>query len=204
MKRYVLRYTAGQRRSHWTVAITFVLAALSGLSMFHPSMFFLADLFGGGTWARILHPFIGVVVFLVFMLTLFKFRRYNHMNENDEKWLKQWRDVVNNKEENLPEVGRYNAGQKIVFWVALTCLITLFVTGFVFWRPYFAGAFPIWLVRVATLLHAFAATIFIITIVTHVYAAIWVKGSFRAMIRGNVSEAWARKHHPAWFREIDH
>ena len=62
----IQRYTSHERGNHWIVAICFVLAALSGLSMFHPSMFFFADLFGGGPWARILHPFIGVVMMLFF------------------------------------------------------------------------------------------------------------------------------------------
>ena len=57
--KYVERYTSKERGNHWIVALCFILAALSGLSMFHPSLFFFSGLFGGGPWARILHPFIG-------------------------------------------------------------------------------------------------------------------------------------------------
>ncbi|MGF6919625.1 cytochrome b subunit of formate dehydrogenase [Paraburkholderia sp. 40] len=42
-----------------------MLLALSGLALFHPSMFWLTALFGGGQWTRVLHPFVGVVMFLV-------------------------------------------------------------------------------------------------------------------------------------------
>jgi formate dehydrogenase subunit gamma len=76
------------------------------------------------------------------------------------------------------------------------------LTGFLFWRPWFATYFPITIVRTATLLHSAAAAILIICIIVHVYAAIWVKGSIRAMTRGIVSDRWARKHHAAWYREI--
>jgi formate dehydrogenase subunit gamma len=141
------------------------------------------------------------VMFAAFLSMLFRFWGYNKIDDRDRQWLRQWRDVVANREDKLPEVGRYNAGQKLVFWLTVICLITLFVTGILFWRPWFAVYFPIGLVRLATLLHALAATVLIITIIVHVYAAIWVKGSFRAMMRGTVSVKWAAKHHRAWLRE---
>jgi formate dehydrogenase subunit gamma len=78
----------------------------------------------------------------------------------------------------------------------------LIVTGIVIWQPYFAPAFPIVLARIASLLHALAAFVLILGIIVHIYAALWVKGSIGAMTRGYVSRAWARKHHPAWYREI--
>jgi len=56
-------------------------------------------------------------------------------------------------------------------------------------------------VRAATLLHSATAAILIIGIIVHIYAALWVKGSVRAMTRGTVSETWAAKHHAAWYRE---
>jgi formate dehydrogenase subunit gamma len=194
------RYSDGERINHWIVAIAFVLAALSGLAMFHPALFWLSNLFGGGPWTRILHPFIGVVMAAAFVTMAAGFWDYNRIEPRDRQWLRQWRDVIANREDKLPEVGRYNAGQKVLFWLMVICLITLFVTGVLFWRPWFADAFPIWLVRLATLLHSAVAAILIIGIIVHIYAAIWVKGSFRAMIRGTVSAKWAAKHHRAWLR----
>lgn len=195
------RYTPGDRANHWFVAIAFVLAALSGLAMFHPALAWLAALFGGGPWTRILHPFIGVAMALAFAFLAARFWALNRIEPRDRQWLSQWRDVVNNHEEKLPEVGKYNGGQKALFWLLVACMIVLVVTGFLFWRPWFAGVFPIELVRLATLLHAFAATILIIAIIVHIYAAIWVKGSVRAMTEGHVSLRWAAKHHRAWLRE---
>jgi formate dehydrogenase subunit gamma len=197
----IQRYTESERVNHWIVAIAFVLAGLSGLAMFHPALFWLCNLFGGGPWTRILHPFISVVMFAAFVPLMVRFWGYNTIEHRDRQWLKQWRDVVNNREDKLPEVGRYNAGQKLLFWLTVICMITLFVTGVLFWRPWFADYFPIPLVRLATLLHSAAATVLIIGIIVHIYAAIWVKGSIRAMMRGTVSIKWAAKHHLAWLRE---
>jgi len=202
MSKYLQRYSDQERMNHWIVALCFICAALSGLAFFHPALFWLVNLFGGGPWARILHPFIGVVMFGFFLLSMRRYWHHNKIDANDRKWLEQWRDVANNREDNLPEVGRYNGGQKLVFWVSVVSAIVLIVTGVIFWRPYFADLFPIGLIRLATLLHAIAAFALIVSIIVHVYAAIWVKGTLRAMTRGTVSEAWAKKHHPAWHREV--
>ena len=56
MSKYLQRYNDQERMNHWIVVVCFVLAALSGLAFFHPAMFWLVNLFGGGPWARILHP----------------------------------------------------------------------------------------------------------------------------------------------------
>lgn len=50
-------------------------------------------------------------------------------------------------------------------------------------------------------MHAVAAFVLIASIIVHIYAALWVKGSIGAMVRGTVTLGWARKHHPKWFRE---
>ncbi|MCE4068636.1 MULTISPECIES: formate dehydrogenase subunit gamma [Pseudomonas] len=203
MKKDIQRYNANERSNHWMVAILFFLAGLSGLALFHPAMFWLTNLFGGGPWTRILHPFLGVAMFLFFLGLVIRFAHHNLVEKRDVQWLKQWRDVVTNREENLPEVGRYNAGQKLLFWTLLLCMLVLLVTGFVMWRAYFSHFFGIDLIRIASLLHAFAAFVLICSILVHIYAGIWVKGSMGAMLYGWVSRGWARKHHAAWLKDVD-
>jgi formate dehydrogenase subunit gamma len=198
----IVRYTAGTRINHWIVAISFVLLALSGLALFHPALFWLTNLFGGGPWTRILHPFIGCVMAATFYLLCVKFWRDNHMQERDWIWLRKINDVVGNREENLPEVGRYNAGQKLLFFTLVVCLIGLLLSGIAIWRVYFSELFSIGVIRAAALLHAFFAFVLICAILVHIYAGIWVKGSVRAMTRGRVTPGWAWKHHRAWFREV--
>ena len=198
----IVRYTAGTRINHWIVAGSFVLLALSGLALFHPALFWLTNLFGGGPWTRILHPFIGCVMAAAFYLLCVKFWRDNHLQPGDWVWLRKINDVAGNREENLPEVGRYNGGQKLLFFILVVCLIVLTLSGIAIWRVYFSGFFPIGVIRAASLLHAFFAFVLICSIVVHIYAGIWVKGSIRAMTRGVVAPGWAWKHHRAWFREV--
>jgi formate dehydrogenase subunit gamma len=200
----LVRYTASDRTHHWTVAIAFVLAGLSGLALFHPALFWLSGLFGGGPWTRILHPYIGLFMVLVFAFLAARFWSHNAMQPRDWQWMRQYRDVVNNREDRLPEVGKYNAGQKLLFWIILACLAVLLLTGIIIWREYFSSYVSVRVVRLSALLHAFFAFVLISSIIIHIYAALWVKGSVRAMTRGTVTPGWAWKHHRAWFREMIH
>ncbi len=197
----IVRYTANERTNHWITAITFVLLALSGLALFHPSMFWLTGLFGGGQWARILHPYIGIVMFVSFLLLAIHFWRDNYLDRGDVQWLKQFDDVLAKREYEVPEVGRYNAGQKVVFFAMVACLLVLLLSGAVIWRVYFGTMFSLGVVRFASVVHAIAAFVMIVGVIVHIYAGIWVKGSVHAMTRGTVSLGWARKHHAKWFRE---
>lgn len=197
----IVRYTPNERTNHWITAITFVLLALSGLAMFHPAMFWLTALFGGGQWTRILHPFVGLVMFVSFLILVLRFWHHNYLDRNDWQWMRQIDDVLANREENLPEIGRYNAGQKLLFFTMVACLALLLLSGIVIWRRYFSFYFPIDVVRAAALIHSIAAFVLIVGIIVHIYAALWIKGSVSAMVRGTVTLGWARKHHPRWFRE---
>jgi len=197
----IVRYTPNERTNHLITAITFVLLALSGLAMFHPAMSWLYALLGGGQWTRILHPFIGCVMFLSFLILALRFWRHNYLDKNDIQWLRQLSDVVNNREDRLPETGRYNAGQKLLFFLMVACLVLLLLSGIVIWRRYFSFYFPITIIRLAAVVHAAAAFVLMVGIIIHIYAALWIKGSVRAMVRGTVTLGWARKHHPRWFRD---
>ncbi|MEM5298766.1 formate dehydrogenase subunit gamma [Burkholderia sp. JPY481] len=200
--RLIVRYTPNERTNHWITAICFILLALSGLALFHPSMAFLYFVLGGGQWTRILHPFIGCVMFISFLILALRFWHHNYLDQADIQWMKQYRDVLNNREERLPAIGRYNAGQKLLFFVMVICMLLLLLSGIVIWRRYFSLYFPIGLIRLSAVVHAVTAFLLIVGIIVHIYAALWVKGSIGAMTRGTVTYGWARKHHPNWFREI--
>jgi len=196
------RYTPNERSNHWVTAICFIVLTVSGLAMFHPATAWMAVFLGGGQWTRILHPFFGILMFASFALLVVRFWHHNRFEKGDTQWLKQAGDVVANREEKLPPVGRYNAGQKVLFYVLILCMLGLLLSGIVIWRAYFAFYFPIDVVRFAALLHAFCAFVIICSIVVHIYAGFWIKGSIGAMVRGTVTYGWARKHHPRWFEEV--
>ena len=199
----VRRYDANERLNHWSVAILFVLLAASGLAFFHPAFWFLSGLLGGGTWARILHPFLGVLMFVLFFIMMIRYWDDNKIKSYDREWGKRLSDVIGNRDHDLPQIDKYNLGQKWLFWVMVVTMALLVLSGVVIWRPYFAEAFHINAVRIAAVIHAVSAFILILGIIVHIYAGVfWVVGSLRAMTRGTVSHAWARHHHALWHRRV--
>ncbi|MEY2689506.1 MAG: hypothetical protein RL375_3705 [Pseudomonadota bacterium] len=202
MAKLIQRYNDQERMNHWVVALLFCLAALSGLAFFHPSLYFLSNLFGGGPWTRILHPFIGVVMMVSFGRLFLRFWRQNILNADDKAWQAKMGEMLKGNKDAMPPVGKYNAGQKMVFWFSAGSLTVLLLTGLMFWRPWFAPYFPIVVLRIAVLLHSVAAVVLVLSIVVHVYAAIWVKGTVRAMTRGTVTDGWAKANHPLWHKEV--
>ncbi|TCL73004.1 formate dehydrogenase subunit gamma [Rhizobium sp. BK251] len=196
------RYGPIQRVNHWITATSLILLLLSGLSMFHPSLFFLTELFGGGQNTRMLHPWIGVVLFVSFFIFFFQLWRANLPNRVDVQWVSQIGDVVAGHEERLPEIGKYNAGQKFIFWGMAFFIIVLIATGLIIWDQYFGGLTSIGVNRVAVLVHSMAAVLIILLFILHVYAAIWTRGTLRAMTRGSVTGGWAWRHHRKWLKEL--
>ena len=198
--RDIVRYTAPERLNHWIVGICFILLALSGLAFFHPAFFPLTQLFGGGSWVRILHPFIGVFMALMFAMMVVRFWRLNLIERRDIEWLKQIDKMVDGDDHNMPEQGKYNGGQKLLFWGLVICMLALTISGLGMWRSMIP--LPIFWVRLASVVHAAAAIGMILLIMLHIYAAIWTRGTIRAMFYGTVTRAWAKQHHRAWYRKI--
>lgn len=196
------RYTVGARINHWITATSLVLLAISGLSMFHPALFFLSGLFGGGQNTRFIHPWIGVILFFSFLGLFYRFWHANLWKIEDGTWLAKLRDVLSAHEERVPEVGKYNAGQKAVFWLMSILILVLIASGFISWDQYFGTFTSVDTKRIAILIHALASIVIICVWIVHVYAAIWVRGSINAMTRGQVTGGWAWRHHRKWLREL--
>ena len=194
------RYKPDERVNHWITGICFILLALSGLAFFHPAFFPLTALFGGGEWTRIAHPIIGLIMTVAFLQLFLRFRHLNQMTEVDREWLSRVKEMMDGDDHNMPEAGKYNGGQKRMFWIMAICVALLFVSGILIWRSQFS--IPTDLARIGAVVHAATAAVMIAMIMVHVYAAIWVKGTIRAMWYGTVTRAWAKQHHRAWYREM--
>ena len=205
----VRRYSGSARINHWLVAISFVLLLVSGLSLFHPSLYIIgATLFGDGQIMRWIHPWIGVVLAISFLGLFIRFFPANLPAFTDFVWFARLRSVLAGRDQYLPESGKYNAGQKFVFWSQAVLVSVLLVTGIGLWDsklPFFeqlTGYYPSMDARRwAAVIHATAAVLTIIVWIIHVYAAIWVRGTIPAMTRGTVTGGWGWRHHRRWLRQ---
>lgn len=198
----ILRTRFVDRAVHWTVVICFFLVALSGIALFFPTLQWLTQTFGTPQMGRILHPFLGVLTFVMLMFMFFRFVKHNLPEREDVSWVKNIVEVLKGNEHHVADVGKYNAGQKMMFWTIMSLIFVLLVSGIIIWRPWFADYFPIPAIRYGLLIHAVVAIVLIHAILIHIYMAFWVKGSIKGMIEGRVSQQWARKHHPRWYRKL--
>jgi formate dehydrogenase subunit gamma len=85
------RYTPAARVNHWLNAMLLILLALTRMSLFHPALFFLSDLFGGGTLDAHPAPWLGLVVLVSFTGLLLRFWRYNLWERGDSLWASPYR-----------------------------------------------------------------------------------------------------------------
>jgi formate dehydrogenase subunit gamma len=197
----IRRYSEAERLTHWGVALAYIVLFLSGLALFHPFFFWISALFGSPTLMRIIHPFVGVALAVLFAGYAVRLRRENLLTASDRRWLRHVTGYIGGKEEVRVE-GKYNAGQKIMYWSMIVSILALLVTGIVLWRPYFAPEFSLATRRVAAVFHTVFAFIMFVGIGIHVYAAIWTRGSMRSMTQGWVTRRWARYHHPGWYEKV--
>ena len=117
------------RACHWTVAICFFLVAVSGISFFFPTLQWLTETFGTPQMGRILHPFFGVLIFVVLMFMFARFVHHNIPDKQDIPWVLGIVEVLKGNEHKVAKVGKYNAGQKMMFWTIMSMIFVLLVTG---------------------------------------------------------------------------
>jgi formate dehydrogenase subunit gamma len=204
--RLIERFTYFERAAHWSVAISFVVLAVSGLVMALGKFVLLpilgATLFGWLSYAlKTLHNFAGPVFTVALLVFIFGYLRDNLPRAGDLAWLKRAGGMLGGPH---PPSGRFNAGEKIVFWggvivlglivVASGLVLDMLVPG----MQYTRGE-----MQIAHMIHAVASFLMMAMFVGHIYmGTIGVKGSFQAMRSGYVDEAWAKEHHEYWYDDV--
>ena len=140
--------------------------------LFHPAFWPFTLLFGSSTWTRILHPYFGMLMALAFLLMTVWFWRLNRMSRVDWQWLGRIGEMVNGDDQNMPEQGKYNGGQKLLFWLLLIGTLLLLFSGIALWRAWFH--FPVDQVRFAAVVHSAVAAVMIGLIMVHVLSLIHI------------------------------
>lgn len=198
----LLRHPVYTRVLHWLVAISFVLALLSGFAIYSPWLFrWLTPLFGGGAMTRFLHPWFGLAFELFFLFQFFNWLVPMAWTRADSRWMRRIREYTTNKQRMEPEdVGFFNGGQKLYFWAIVFSGVLFLITGVLIW---FDDLTPRWLVAVSYVLHDIAGLIMLAGFIIHIYeGTAAMPGTFRAMTNGTVSREWAWTHHPGWYADV--
>lgn len=221
----VERFNGIERFAHWLVAVSFIVLALTGLNMLYGRYVLLPligpDAFAALTlWGKYAHDFIafsfmaGVV--LVFVLWI----RDNIPNRDDLTWLAKGGGLF--VKGSHPPARKFNAGQKIVFWVVVLGGLSISMSGIALLFPFQTSMFsatysvlnvfgfgldadltPLREMQLAQVWHVIVALVLIAIILAHIYiGTLGMEGAFDAMGTGQVDENWAREHHAIWVEEM--
>jgi formate dehydrogenase subunit gamma len=200
---HVLRYTFKERLNHWVAAGSYLYLLGTGLAFWSPWLFWLAAVFGGGQPARMLHPWVGLIFTLSLWYMYSLWSRQMRFQQVDREWWNSLRYYITNQDDKMPPAGRYNAGQKLLFWSFFYAGLVLLLTGLVLW---FTDSLPWslrWLRYASVILHPVAALVTIANFMIHIYMGVFAeRGAFGSVIRGDVSMAFAKRYHPGWYDEI--
>ena len=198
----IVRHRRASRWIHWSVAITFFLALITGMPIWTPIFRWMANLVGGLEPARVIHPYVSVLFFLLSVVQFFHWLG-DMKSEKGEKsgWsLREMLRYMQWEDQPAVEGGKYNPGQKFFFWAVSLGAVGFLVSGIVMWFPL---SFPPIVRELSILLHDITFIAFLIAIIGHIYLGTAAEpGTFRSMTRGTVTRSWARLHHPGWFRQV--
>jgi formate dehydrogenase subunit gamma len=200
--RKLVRFSPFERFSHWLTAASFVLLGLTGLNITFGRLLLLPllglDAFSAWSqWAKYVHNFVSFAFVLGLILIVSLWLKDNIPRRVDVDWLKQGGGFVKSK--HAP-AGRFNAGEKAVFWAALLGGLAVIVSGLYLLFPfYFANIAGM---QTAQVIHAIVAMLFVALILAHIYiGTLGMEGAFEAMGTGEVDANWAKEHHDQWFAQ---
>lgn len=200
---YVIRYRAFERFNHWMTATSFVVLALTGLNYVFGKRL-LMPLIGPGAFgdfsqiAKFAHNFFAWPFVLGVLVMLVVWARDNLPRRVDYEWLRAGGGLFG--ESGHVSAGRFNAGQKILFWLVVLVTLVLFGSGLMLLFPFAladVNSMQLW-----GSVHTIAGAFFIAMILAHIYiGTAGTEGAFAGMGTGEVDLAWARHHHDLWADE---
>ncbi len=211
--RKIKRWNSFDRSVHWITAISFIVLAITGLSMLIGKNVLIPLLGKAGFswWAQAsitIHNVVGPVFSVGVLLMIVLWVWHNFPTKVDLEWFKQGGGMFT---KSHPSAGRMNGGEKVWFWVVAVVGLAVSITGIIMLVPIYNLPVPTWLswvpliegtrpqMQEANLVHAVLSLGWTALAVGHVYiGTAGTEGAFEGMKTGYVSEEWAKQHHDLW------
>ena len=200
--RTVVRFNSFERFVHWMTAVCFVVLALSGLNITFGKDLLLPLLgpeafTGWSQWAKYAHNYLSFPFTIGVVLIFLMWIAGNFPSRVDVEWLKEGGGIVGH---GHPPAKRFNAGQKMIYWIVVlgggAVAITGYLLMFPFWGTSIVG------MQTAQVVHGIVGVLFVAAMLGHIYiGTIGMEGAFEAMGTGTVDENWAKQHHSLWLEE---
>jgi formate dehydrogenase subunit gamma len=204
--RMVERFSAFERSAHWANVAAFVTLAVSGVVMAFGKFFLLpvigSTLFGWLTYAlKNAHNFAGPLFAVSLLIVIITFARDNMPAKGDLNWLLKGGGVFAGHE---IDSGRFNAGEKVVFWGGVFALgLTVVISGLVMDKLLPGLTYERSTMQIAHMVHAASNILMLVIMIGHIYmGTAGTKGAYDGMKTGYVDETWAEQHHKLWYDEI--
>ena len=202
--RLVERFNSAERMTHWTVAISFVLLAATGIIILF-GKYVLLPILGASVFSMItlvgknIHNFVGPLFIFSLVVMFFLYVKDNFFSGDDFTWLAKLGGLLSG---NHTPAGRFNGGEKAWFWIGVVVLgLTVGVSGLIMLFPNWNSARE--LMAQANLVHAGGAILFATLAFAHIYlGTIGTEGAYQGMREGYVDETWAKEHHSLWYDEV--
>jgi formate dehydrogenase subunit gamma len=198
----VSRFSAFERFSHWLTAVSFVVLGLTGLNITFGKIVLL-PMIGPETFssvaqaAKYVHNFVSAAFVIGLALIVGLWISDNVPQKVDIDWVKRGGGFI--KAKHAPS-GRFNAGEKLVFWFALGAGVAVIISGYLLIFPFYVT--DIAGMQIAQVVHAVIAVLFVAVIIAHIYiGTLGMEGAFEAMATGEVDINWAKEHHDIWLEE---
>ena len=196
------RFTSFERFSHWLTAVSFVALALTGLNITFGKIVLLPmvgpEMFSSlSQAAKYVHNFVSAAFVIGLVLIVGLWIKDNIPRKVDVDWVKQGGGFIKSKHASS---GRFNAGEKLVFWFALGAGAAVTISGYLLMFPFYVT--DIAGMQIAQVVHAVIAVLFVAVIIAHIYiGTLGMEGAFEAMATGDVDMNWAREHHDLWLAQ---
>lgn len=223
--RTITRFGFVERMAHWLLAVSFIILGLTGLNITYGKIVLLPIMsksaFAGITlWGKYLHNYVAFAFMVGLIMVLVLWIAENFPNRYDAKWIAKGGGMF--RKGVHPPAKKFNAGQKILFWLVIIGGFSLVLSGidlmfpfefamfsktFAFFNLFGAGLptdlAPVQEMQLATIWHATVAIVMVAVILAHIYiGTLGMEGAFDAMGTGEVDENWAKEHHSIWAQEV--
>jgi formate dehydrogenase subunit gamma len=197
------RWKRLDRANHLTVAILFIILAVSGLSLLY-GKFFLRDVLGDSLWAnyimlcKLAHNYLGPLFVLGLLFMIVRWMKHNVFNGTDIVWFLKGGGIIGKAH---PSAGYMNGGEKVWFWLLTIVGLVVCASGLVMDFQNFGQDRET--MQIANLLHGVGSLILIVGSFGHIYiGTLGTEGALEGMKTGYVDETWAKQHHDLWYEEV--